>query len=161
MYKTLLLLFLYGSILKVYSQSIPIQLITTAGDTYTNSISVVDWSLGEIMIETHQNGSIMLSQGFQQGKFQTLEIEINPYNSIKLTVFPNPTQEFIEVLIADFKANTALQYNLTDIKGKLIKSGTISTQTDKIDLSWQLHGTYILSIIYKGEVKKSISVVKY
>lgn len=46
-----------------YSQNLSPELISTAGNTYINNIAVIDYSIGEIVVETFQDNAI-LTQGF-------------------------------------------------------------------------------------------------
>jgi len=65
--KTLIILiFCLLSASFLYSQSISQNVIATSGDYFENANASVSLTMGELVTETFSNGSIILTQGFQQ-----------------------------------------------------------------------------------------------
>ncbi len=48
------------------AQSVSPQVVASSGDYYQGTNASLSWTLGEIATETYSNGSIILTQGFQQ-----------------------------------------------------------------------------------------------
>ncbi len=48
------------------SQSVSPEVISSSGDYFEGSNASISWTLGEIATETYSNGSVILTQGFQQ-----------------------------------------------------------------------------------------------
>jgi len=71
-------------------------------------------------------------------------------NQLSLTVYPNPTTDFIQVeLPLENASNTTI--NIIDINGKIVKSSVVSGQT-KIDVSTLISGKYFVFINNKEQV---------
>ena len=89
-----LLLLLLSFPLIILGQVTTPSLISSSGDYYSNNNVNMDFSIGEIVIETHQNNEI-LTQGFHQEilKIHTGLSELN----LVTKVYPNPTSDFVIV----------------------------------------------------------------
>lgn len=64
--KSALLGILMFACLFVHGQTTPLQLISSAGESFKNSNYQLDWSIGELVIETYSGNQNMLTQGFHQ-----------------------------------------------------------------------------------------------
>jgi hypothetical protein len=64
--KTLLTFFAFTIICSVKSQSLSPTVISSSGGYFTGTSASLSWTLGEIATETFNNGSYILTQGFQQ-----------------------------------------------------------------------------------------------
>ena len=69
-----------------------------------------------------------------------------------IKVFPNPTQNYIELL--SFKSQQSYYYNITDITGQSVKSG-LFTNYIVLDISSFINEIYILTIIDKNDNQKA------
>jgi len=70
------LLILFFAFQLSYSQSLERQVISTSGETLSNSSNRLDFTVGELVVNTITNGYV-LTQGFQQGEL-ILSIKLNP-----------------------------------------------------------------------------------
>jgi Tol biopolymer transport system component len=102
----------------------------------------MDYTLGEIVVETHTNGSTILTQGFHQ---EVLEITTKIVNiDIKTKVYPNPTTS---ILIVELEKNVNADIMVYDINGKLvIKDRLNNEQKKQLDFSFLKQGNYLLHI---------------
>jgi len=84
----------------VQAQTMSQQLVSSAGDTYKNATYQLDWSMGEIQIETYSNGIVLLTQGFHQGSITVTAIMQTTEQQFQISVFPNPasTTLYYEVM---------------------------------------------------------------
>ena len=102
----------------------------------------MDYTLGEIVVETHTNSTTVLTQGFHQG---VLKVSTNVENTeINLKVYPNPTTNFI---IIELEKNVNAELLVYDINGKIvIKDKLNEEQKKQLDFSFLNQGNYLLHI---------------
>ena len=92
------------------------EVITNQGGTYVHSSGIIDFSIGELIIETGSNGTLDITQGFHQTYWNIVKIEEHESNYQAL-VFPNPTSEILNIRTNNFENIT---YSLYDAQKKLI-----------------------------------------
>lgn len=136
-------------------QSIERSVIGSTGGYFESTDYSLSQTVGEVAIETKTNGTIILTQGFQQPdsdqgvNVDELQLELS-YN-----VYPNPTSDFLNIALKS-SSNFSGEIYLTDMKGQQI-TGTKSVSvganflTEKIDVSTLATASYI--VIIKDEVK--------
>jgi hypothetical protein len=125
-----------------------------------NTISI-SWTLGETIIPTFtsQDGSIVLTHGFQQ-KIVITTVEENLVNPVRITVFPNPASEIANVEF-ETPTDTEITMYLLSNQGSLVKtiqipSGTLRKEINMQDLP---SGIYYLRLV-KGKLVNVYKVVK-
>ena len=125
-----------------------------------NTISI-SWTLGETIIPTFtsQDGSIVLTHGFQQ-KIVITAVEENFVNPVKIIVYPNPASELVNV---EFETPTDAEVTvyLMSNQGSLLKtvqipSGSLTKEINMQDLP---SGIYYLRMV-KGKLVNVYKVVK-
>jgi len=123
----LLLFFLNSGV--YLSQIISPELVSSSGETFINNSLIVDFSIGEIAIESH-NASSIITQGFHQPSFNGTDIiqELN----LNIKIFPNPTSS---VLNLEFPQHITANIIITDMNGREVFTDKI---TDKKQLSYKL-----------------------
>lgn len=140
MKKNILLVFLVP--LLGFGQSTSPSLISSSGDSYSNSHTNIEFSIGEVVIETHQNNNI-LTQGFHQPilKINTAVSELD----FVTKVYPNPTSSFV---IVELENNNIIgDILIYDIHGKLIINHKLNKERKKeFDFSTFSQGNYLLHI---------------
>ena len=72
------------------------EVVVTQGDSYTNSNGSIDFTIGEVVINTGSDGSNDLTQGFHQTNWNFVSIE-DHVPSYEATIFPNPTSEILTI----------------------------------------------------------------
>lgn len=129
--------------LSASAQSIERQVIGSTGGNFTGSIQL-DWTVGEVVINTATAGSVILTQGFQQPP-----AAVNSIKSLQkisdVIVSPNPTDGFIKV---EWKT-TVFTGNLTiyDATGRVVwNSHQQAIKSTPIDISKLSPGIYNLQI---------------
>jgi len=130
----------------VFGQVTSPSLISSSGDSYSNSNVNMDFSVGEVVIETHQNNEV-LTQGFHQEilKIYTGVSEID----LVTKVYPNPTSDFVIVELENDNTGEILIY---DINGKLMISDKLDNERIKqFDFSKFSQGNYLLHINIKDK----------
>ena len=139
--KKLLLILLCLPIIGLGQVTSP-SVVSISGDSYSNTNIIMDYTLGEIAVETHTNSTTVLTQGFHQG---VLKVSTNVENTeINLKVYPNPTSQF---LIIELVENVKADLLVYDMNGKLvIKDKLDDEQLKQLDFGFLNQGNYLLHI---------------
>lgn len=94
-----------------FAQSLPSQVIGTSGDNFIMANGSLEWTLGEIMIETYTRPVGFLTQGFQQPSNVTVtNIEKDIENGI--AVYPNPVREVLNIKTSEVGTYVIELFNL-------------------------------------------------
>jgi hypothetical protein len=161
MKRNYLMLFMLLFALSVGAQQIKQEVIASAGGFNVasgNSISI-SWTLGETIIPTFSAGGLTITHGFQQ-KILVTTIEDNILNNVKVTIFPNPASEGVN-LEFDTPTDGVISLYLLDNQGKLVKTEQIEAATTNKEIKMQdlPSGIYYLRLI-KGRLINVYKVVK-
>ncbi len=135
------------------------EVISSAGDFHSNGNYSLSWTLGEPVIETYSQGSTVLTQGFQQPILISVSIYENPELNFDISAFPNPTSDFLNVVISNGTYDN-MAYFLFDVTGKLIDSRQIVSEQTEILFSHLPVATYYVKIIEKNKELKTFKIIK-
>ena len=128
------------------AQVIVPEVISSAGDTYSNSQGSLSWTVGEPITATENNSTYYLTQGFQQPSVIVLSTVSNtssPPPQSSVSVYPNPVSSSIYI---QRDGNEQLQIQLMDMNGKLILNKMLSQSENQLDLSVFANGMYLLKV---------------
>lgn len=131
-----LIFFSCFNLLPCFSQ----ELVSTAGDVFENPHVQMEWSLGEMMIETISHESICLTQGFHQ----PLVME-SDQPRLPIKVMPNPFDLFVIIELPDLMDEN-LYASIYDINGRLIFIIRDLKERNLIDTSDLTDGVYVIYI---------------
>lgn len=125
------------------------EIVSSGGDYGNGTNTSISYSIGEIETETSPDGS--LTQGFQQPNITVTEVVEAPFKEMLVTVFPNPSVDFVNVQMSNSESDIILE--LLDSKGtmieiQLIPQGRELTQFYLGDLA---SGTYYLKTTSKNK----------
>jgi hypothetical protein len=84
-------------------------------------------------------------------------------SNIQLNIYPNPTQNFINLQLSGLNTAQNVDIIITNLNGeKVYKESSFiqGTTSKKIDLSRLNNGTYIVSVFYNGKNVKSSKIIK-
>lgn len=133
------------------------EVVSSQGNSYTNSIGSIDFTIGEVVIKTESSAGIQLTQGFHQTNWNFLGILDNNPN-ISISVYPNPTSDELNVEVAEYNN---LQYEMYDVNGRLVLKGILSGNITKIETRELLPASYSLVIQdNKFENLKTFKLIK-
>ena len=150
--KTLLFLFLLIFPFTIYSQNVSPEVLSSAGGTLSNSQYMVDWTVGEPVIETVLGSTHILTQGFHQPDFFITSIkETHDYS---ILVYPNPASS---VLMIQTDIQQPLQASLYDLNGKILNEIRF-TESTEFNISNLSRSVYLLKIT--DQKKHIIKIVK-
>jgi hypothetical protein len=147
----------------VGAQQIKQEVIASAGGfnkSADNTLSI-SWTLGETIIPTFtsQDGTLILTHGFQQ-KLIITAIEENLGDPVKVTIYPNPTSEMINIQF-ETATDKEISLILLDAQGKLVKTDVIETSVinKTVNLQDLPAGVYYVRLT-KGKLVNVYKVVK-
>ena len=137
--------------LSAKSQLVSSSVTNSAGNSFTNGVYSFDWSVGEAaIVEPMQasNGLIVLTNGLLQPNIPKT-IPVLSFTDSEIKISPNPTYNYIDIKLTTFHKGDLI-INVYDAGGKLLYStkkmyGGIP-DSEKIDLSTNVAGTYLLKI---------------
>ena len=133
------------------------EVIATQGDTRSNSVCILNFTIGELVTSFGTDGSNDLTQGFQQVFFEITEVE--DYNiEMDVTIFPNPAVEQVTVQISNYSIGS--RYCLYDTYGKELINSELTTKEFLIQFSHFSTGTYFLVIKNKNQKLKTFKIQK-
>ncbi|MCB9185764.1 MAG: T9SS type A sorting domain-containing protein [Flavobacteriales bacterium] len=142
------------------SQSISPEVIASAGEHFDNGTVQLSWTLGEVMIDTYDNGTNILTQGFHQTELTVTAIE-ETLADIRLNIYPNPTSEYLNIELGNNEKDISLQ--LFDMSGKLVHKDVINAYNTKYVLPMQsvATGKYLVRMQTEdGKMNSTHQVVK-
>jgi hypothetical protein len=135
------------------------EVVSTGGDFHENSSGSISWTLGEAVTSTMEGGSSMLTQGFQQCRFEVNTL-IQPEDpNWGITISPNPAKDFI-LLRIEKTIPSESAYSVFDGLGNLIRSGKIISQTTKIDFSSISPSMYFIRVKEGDKLIQTFKIVK-
>jgi hypothetical protein len=140
----------------LYATTISAQeVVSTQGDSYSNSNAGIDFTIGEVIINTGTDGSHDLTQGFHQTNWNILGVE-DFAPDYEASIFPNPTSDVLNIKTSSFENVT---YTLYDAQGKLVLQSILAAEVTPIQVSHLAPGAYSLQLTFE-EGKKSASKSK-
>ncbi len=122
--------------------------VATGGQSVGNEGSV-SYSIGQVFYHSYE-GQGSVTEGVQQPYETYLITSIDELTDVdlSLTVFPNPVQDKLRLVIAGKDAYSLFghHYQLFDMGGKTIKTGSIDQESTLIDMGSYLPGIYFLRV---------------
>ena len=150
--KKLITLLALSSALQITAQEV----IATQGDSYSNTNANIDFTIGEVIIDTGSDGNNYITQGFHQSNWNFTGLEDYAPN-YEVSIFPNPTSEILNIRTSVFENVT---YTLYDAQGKLIIQNILSTEQTPIQVGQLTTGKYSLILSSKNQKLKTFKLIK-
>ena len=132
------------------------EVVSSQGQTYSNANGSIDFTVGEVIINTGSNGTNDLTQGFHQTNWNFLGVE-DFAPDYQATIFPNPTQDVLNIKTSVFENVT---YTLYDAQGKLVLQNILSAEQTPIQVSQLAPGAYSLTLNNETQNLKTFKLVK-
>jgi len=142
----------------VFGQTIQNSVIGSTGASASAGTVKMDYTIGEIVVETFTAGGQTLTQGFHQTTLHMVAIENADYFP-EISIYPNPTSDLVNI---DIPANyDKLDISLYDVSGKLIRNFSDVQGKLSFDAGTLAGGTYYLQMINTSANKiKTFKLVK-
>jgi hypothetical protein len=132
------------------------EVVSTQGDSYSNANGSIDFTIGEVVINTGTDGTNDLTQGFHQTNWNFLGVEDFAPN-YEAIIFPNPTEDVLNIKTSMFENVT---YTLYDAQGKLVLQDILSAEQTPIQVSQLATGNYSLTLNNQTQNLKTFKLVK-
>ena len=134
----------------LFGQYIAPEVIASSGNYHEGTSASIAWSLGELAIETLTDNTTTLTQGFQQPYYSITSIKEIELDKINLSVFPNPTHDFINIQV-NIPEGTQMIVEISDATGRILKNSKIINNSGIIEFDLQSlsSGIYILKVSSK------------
>lgn len=133
------------------------EVISTQGDSYSNANGSIDFTIGEIIINTVNEGSNDITQGFHQTNWNFLAIEDHAPD-FEVSIFPNPTEDVLNIRTETFEN---ISYAIYDQQGKLVLSDILSATLNPILVNHLAPGSYSLNLYDKTQTLKTFKLIKH
>ena len=122
------------------------QTVTTSGGEIESNQVSLSYTIGQLKVNTIEKvDSSILELDFIQGVQYSHIIDVfdcRDYNSIKISVFPNPTSSIVNISMENI--NDELRVLVFDVAGKEIYDHSFIENDFSIDFSSYSEGIYIL-----------------
>lgn len=144
------------------------------GGTTTDGKSSVSYSVGQVYYHSYRDGPqlIEVNEGVQFAqKLIVQEIgtkekdsnELLPPNQSSIEdynvrVYPNPVSSFLNI---EIEGDSELEYQLTDLQGRLISTKRKLNYRTQVDFSVYENDLYILTIFESGTPVKNYKIFKH
>lgn len=132
------------------------EVVATQGDLYNAANGSLSFTVGETTIATASGGSGTLTQGFQQTSWNFVELD-NAAPELAITLFPNPGTDYFTIQSTDYNG---VSYVLTDVAGKAVSYGQVSSPNEVIQASQLSPGTYYLQLSQSQKTIKTYQLIK-
>ena len=132
------------------------------GGTATGDAGSVTYTVGQIAVQGTNNGDKSVLEGVQQPyEIQTVGVDDYPGITLNAVVYPNPTQNLLNLRISNFEIPTSgLTAQLYDADGRLLQVTTVSELETSFDLRIYPMATYQLRVLDGKRMLKTFKIVK-
>ena len=134
--------------------------VNVSGGDAEGSGGTVAYSVGQVDYTTNTSSNGSVAQGVQHS-YEIFTVGVKEtVMDISLSVFPNPTTEYLTLQINDFN-NEQLSYQLFDMQGRRLSNAQIIAQQTQIDMNSLPSATYVVNILNQTNTKiQSFKIVK-
>lgn len=138
--------------------------ITASGGNVTGSKGSVSYSVGQVAYTTISGVNGIVPLGVQQT--YTISVRSNPEKkaliALQLVAYPNPATDFLTLKVNptnDFTLSN-LHFRLSDLNGKLLKSGKITDFETSISMVGLVPSVYCLNVFSLNAEVISFNIIK-
>jgi len=136
------------------------QVVASSGNSGSVASYMVDWTLGEPVIETISGSGNILTQGMHQSNLLVTAISELELPGMEVKVYPNPTGRFLKIEIIQ-TGNEQFFYEISDITGRKTVLKEMQTNTEEIDMGSYVSGIYLLNVLSQNhKIVKVFKIIK-
>ncbi|HNV81091.1 MAG: T9SS type A sorting domain-containing protein [Tenuifilaceae bacterium] len=135
--------------------------INASGGHASGSGGSADYSVGQVVYQTHTGTNGSVAEGVQQ-PYEISEVTgIDEAKGITLSVvaYPNPVNDHLMLKVDNYEL-LDLNYLLFDINGKLLQKGSITVNQSHIAVGNLAPATYLLKVTQGQREIKTFKIVK-
>lgn len=143
-----------------YSTTYGQQAVIPAGGSIQGSTGNVSYTVGQVSYTAHSNSSFSVAEGVQQPYEISVLDSDEAYETIQLSIYPNPTSSFLLLAIST-QDSTGLTYQVYDTTGKLVLlEQLITAPQTQISLESLPSSTYYMEIRSTNKHLKTFKIIK-
>ena len=163
-----ILLFMLALCISIHasSQRLSQTVIATEGGSSTTGRITLEWTLGELAVESLTSGNRLYTQGFHQPiSVKILYRQPAPLlqePDFEIIVAPNPVQSLLMINSVSTRSQS-FRFTLTDITGKKLwsRSNVAASSSSRIDMKGIISGLYILNVhAASGQLLRTYKIIK-
>lgn len=141
----------------VLAQKLTPQVTASAGDHFVLAgTASLDWTLGEVVVETFSQTPYILTQGFHQPDLGIVSSWHDPDIQVDIKAFPNPTSDWITVETNDGLPRSV---EMIDLTGRLLFRAPLY-DNQSLYLGDLPSGLYLLRVLDGKKIIKVFRIVK-
>jgi hypothetical protein len=135
--------------------------VNATGGNASGSGGSASYSVGQVVYTTNTGTNGSVAQGVQQPFEISIVTGIDEAKDINLslTVYPNPTTDYLTLEVKDFELST-LHFQLYDMQGKLLQNEKITGTQTSIVMSNLVPATYFVKVIQGNKEVKTFKIIK-
>ena len=135
--------------------------VNATGGNASGSGGSASYSVGQIVYTTNTGTNGSVAQGVQQPFEISVLTEIEQAKGInlELSVYPNPTTDYLTLDVKDFELSN-LSFQLYDMQGKLLQNEKITGNQTSIGMSNLLPANYFVKVIKDNKEVKTFKIIK-
>lgn len=138
------------------------QALSTLGNSFTDGITVIDFTLGETFTSALTTSNQLITQGFEQPvrkKYIIIDpvVGIEELENTAFLVYPNPFNQEVTIEVSSL---SELHVQIYDNSGRIIKNEKLNTLVTTLDLSELAVGNYQIVLTDQKAFIGRIPVVK-
>lgn len=131
----------------------------SGGETFSDDTYSLDFSVGEISVESYQTQAVFLSQGFLQGTEESTGVEELQKKKVHLKIYPNPVSQTLNLVYqSELKPTNCI---ISGIMGESITSLQIDPASHSINVSNLKPGSYLLKLHFSDQSSSIQTFIKY
>ena len=133
----------------------------TSGGDATGAGGSVSYTIGQVVYSYASGANGSVSEGVQQ-PYEISEItgiEEAENISLDLSVYPNPTADYLTLAIEDYQSEN-LEFRLYDIQGRLILRNNLTSGSNTISVQHLVMATYFLTVMDGKNKIKTFKIIK-
>jgi hypothetical protein len=141
-----------------YAQKSPV----TAGGEATGSGGTSSYSIGQLAYANIATDKLSENQGIQQA-YEIMEVTEKTAllpSRLEFTVYPNPTEDVVNVAIANYEQEK-VSYQLISATGQLLIATQASEDTTPISMKNAAAGIYFIQVIQNEQPIKTFKIIKH
>lgn len=132
------------------------EVISSQGDSYSNSGGSIDFTIGETVTFTGTDGTNDLTQGFHQTNWSFVGID-DHLPEVIITVYPNPMEETLVISTEKFEN---VHYQMIDASGRIVRENKLTEANTKIVVGELAPGNYQIVLSENEGQMKTFKLIK-
>lgn len=132
------------------------EVISTQGESYSNATCQVDFTVGEVVIDTGSDGTNEITQGFHQTNWNFLGLEDHSSDYLAF-IFPNPTVDGLNIRTEVFEGVT---YKMYDASGRIVMENLLTSSQTSLQVTLLAPGHYSIVLIKDQKDLKTFKLIK-